>query len=116
FRHDHRFAISRHMEWIAEVGQSWLWTALWLAGFGCVFGILARLMPCNPGMYPWRDLRGLVTDAIYWFVTPVFMGQARVLVLAAGVVLLYGGAEPDLPPVQSWPVWVQLIVILLLED
>ena len=65
------------MEWLTDIGQNWLRTSLWLAGLGTAFGILARLMPCNPGMYPWKSGRGLITDAIYWFVMPLFGSCSR---------------------------------------
>ena len=104
------------MEWLADIGQTWLRTSLWLAGFGTAFAILARLMPCNPGMYPWKSVRGLVTDAIYWFMMPLFLSQVRIYMVAIGIAVLYRGAEPDLLPVKDWPLWLQAVVILLLQD
>ena len=39
-----------------------------LAGLAIAFAILVRLMPCNPGMYWWKDVRAVVTDCLYWFI------------------------------------------------
>jgi sterol desaturase/sphingolipid hydroxylase (fatty acid hydroxylase superfamily) len=104
------------MEWVFDIGRSWLTTAKWIAGLGIAFGILARLMPCNPGMYWWKDVRGLVTDFIYWFIMPLFLSQARIALLIVGLALLYGGGEPECLPVKSWPLWLQCVVILLIQD
>jgi sterol desaturase/sphingolipid hydroxylase (fatty acid hydroxylase superfamily) len=104
------------MEWIAEIGQSWLYTAEWLAGLGIAFAVLARLMPCNPGMYWWKDPRAVVTDFIYWFIVPLFLTMGKTAMLIAGIVVLYGGNEPEFLPVKSWPLWVQCPLMLLLQD
>ena len=67
--------------WLAkfatESGFAWLNTLGWLAGLAVAFGILARLMPCNPGMYWWKDLRAVGTDVMYWFVVPLFLRIGR---------------------------------------
>jgi len=40
------------MDW-NSVGSFWLTTLAWVAGLAATFGLLARLTPCNPGMYWW---------------------------------------------------------------
>jgi sterol desaturase/sphingolipid hydroxylase (fatty acid hydroxylase superfamily) len=104
------------MDWMAMFGDAGLSTAWWLAGFTVAFGILARLTPCNPGMFWWKDLRAVSTDFIYWFVVPFFLRFCRVLLLVAGVALLYGGAEPRLLPVRELPLWLQCAAVLLIQD
>ncbi len=104
------------MDWLIEIGQTWLNTAKWVGGLGIAFAILVRLMPCNPGMYWWKTGRALLTDFIYWFVMPIFFGYSRIVLLFIGVVVLYGGHQPELLPVKGWPLWVQFLVILLLQD
>src|SRR5438105_15293649 len=104
------------MDWQLEIGATWLYTAKWVAGLTIVFGILARFMPCNRGMHWWKDVRGGVTDAIYWFIVPLFLSQARVGMLIAGLVLFYGGGEPQLLPVKQWPLWLQCVTILVIQD
>ena len=82
------------MDWLASLGGFWLNLLAWLAGLAVAFGILARLMPCNPGMYWWKDLRAAGADFMYWFIVPVFLNIGRTLMLVAGVILLFGGREP----------------------
>jgi WD40 repeat protein/sterol desaturase/sphingolipid hydroxylase (fatty acid hydroxylase superfamily) len=104
------------MDWMATVGYSWLNTLGWLAGLALAFGVMARLMPCNPGMYWWKDLRAVGTDFMYWFVVPLFLRVGRTLMLIAGVVLLFGGRAPQFLPVQDRPLWQQCLAILLIQD
>ena len=104
------------MDWLIDLGQTWLSTAGWVGGLGLTFAVLVRLMPCNPGMYCWKDVRALVTDLIYWFVVPVFLGYTRTVLLIAGVVVFYGGLVPTLLPVRGWPLWLQCPLILLVQE
>jgi sterol desaturase/sphingolipid hydroxylase (fatty acid hydroxylase superfamily) len=104
------------MDWVAELGEYWLNTLKWLAGLTAAFAVLARLMPCNPGMYWWKDLRAVGTDFIYWFIVPLFLRLARTLMLLAGVSLLFGGNDPHVLPVRDWPLWLQCVAILLIQD
>ncbi len=104
------------MDWIATVGQSWLQTLEWLLGLGIAFGVLARLMPCNPGMYWWRNARAVVTDGIYWFIMPLLFSFARTFLVALGLVVFYGGGEPELLPVKGWSIWLQCIAMQLIQD
>jgi sterol desaturase/sphingolipid hydroxylase (fatty acid hydroxylase superfamily) len=104
------------MEWLSSIGRIWLNTAMWFAGLGVTFALLARLMPCNPRMYWWKDVRAVVTDLVYWFVMPILLGYTRTVLVIAGLVLLYGGREPELLPVKDWPLWVQCPVILFVQD
>jgi WD40 repeat protein/sterol desaturase/sphingolipid hydroxylase (fatty acid hydroxylase superfamily) len=104
------------MEWMWTILPMWWITLLWMLGLGVVFGVLARLMPCNPGMYWWRDLRAVITDFVYWFIVPLFVRICRLTMLMAGVALLFGGKESRLLPVQDLPLWVQCLAILLIQD
>jgi sterol desaturase/sphingolipid hydroxylase (fatty acid hydroxylase superfamily) len=104
------------MDLLIDIGQSWFTTAKWVGGLGLVFAVLARLMPCNPGMYWWKGLRAALTDLIYWFIVPIFLGYSRTVLLIVGIVVLYAGREPEFLPVKDWPMWLQFVLILLLED
>ncbi|MFO0928067.1 MAG: sterol desaturase family protein [Gemmataceae bacterium] len=104
------------MEWLGEIGVEWLRVVAVLAGLAVVFGALARLTPCNPGMYWWNDLRAVVTDFIYWFVVPLFIRVARVLLLLVIAALLWGQAEPGFAWATAMPLWLQCVVILLIQD
>jgi sterol desaturase/sphingolipid hydroxylase (fatty acid hydroxylase superfamily) len=104
------------MDWIVTIGDFWVETLAWVLGLTVAFGILVRLMPCNPGMYWWKDLRAAATDFIYWFLVPLFLRVARMALLWAGIRLLFGGQDAQLLPVRDLPVWLQCVVILLLQD
>jgi sterol desaturase/sphingolipid hydroxylase (fatty acid hydroxylase superfamily)/DNA-binding beta-propeller fold protein YncE len=104
------------MEWIAAVGDIWLYTLAWLAGLGVAFGVLARLTPCNPGMYWWTDLRAVTADLVYWLIVPLFLQIARLWLLQLGIKFLFAGKDPDFLPVKHLPLWLQCLAILLLQD
>ncbi len=104
------------MDWMIAVAGDWLVTLKWLAGMALVFGILARLMPCNPGMYWWKSIRGTVTDLMYWFVVPLFLNIARPLMMLGVLGLLFSGRMPRPLPVAELPLWVQCIAILVIQD
>jgi sterol desaturase/sphingolipid hydroxylase (fatty acid hydroxylase superfamily) len=104
------------MGWMTTVGELWLTTLAGLAGLTLVFGVLARLAPCNPGMYWWKDLRAAAADFMYWFVMPLLSRLGRTLLLVAGVGLLFGGRESYLLPLRGLPLWLQCPAILLLQD
>ncbi len=104
------------MDWITALGGAWLQTLAWAAGLAAAFGLLARLTPCNPGMYWWKDLRAAATDSLYWFVVPVFLNVGRKVALIAAVVLVFGGREPECLPVKGLPLWQQCLLILLIQD
>jgi sterol desaturase/sphingolipid hydroxylase (fatty acid hydroxylase superfamily) len=89
---------------------------VWLAGLAAAFAVLVRLMPCNPGMYWWNDLRAVAADFMYWFVVPLFARLSRMLLLVAGVALLFGGGEPQYGPLRDLPLWQQCLAILLIQD
>jgi sterol desaturase/sphingolipid hydroxylase (fatty acid hydroxylase superfamily) len=104
------------MDWMATIGGFWLNTLAWLAGLAVAFGVLARLTPCNPGMYWWKNLRAVGADFLYWFLGPLFSRLCGVLLLIAAVGLLFGGNPPQLLPVADWPLWQQAVAILLIQD
>ncbi len=104
------------MDWLWNFGEFWLTTLAWLAGFGVVFGLLTRLMPCNPGMAWWKNPRGTATDLVYWLIVPLFLRVVRTVMLVLGVALLFGGRDPQPLPVGGWPLWLQCLAILVLQD
>jgi sterol desaturase/sphingolipid hydroxylase (fatty acid hydroxylase superfamily) len=104
------------MDWLTTLGGFWLTTLAWLAGLAVAFGLLVRLMPCNPGMYWWKDLRAVAADALYWLLVPLLSRLCRTLLLVAGVALLFGGREPAVLPVKGWPLGLQCAAVLLIQD
>jgi sterol desaturase/sphingolipid hydroxylase (fatty acid hydroxylase superfamily) len=95
---------------------SWLRTFCWLFGLAVAFGIAVRLMPCNPGMYWWKDVRAVFTDFVYWFIVPLFLPACRLALLVVGGVLLFGGREPGFEVVKNLSVWQQCVAVLLIQD
>jgi sterol desaturase/sphingolipid hydroxylase (fatty acid hydroxylase superfamily) len=104
------------MEWMTAIAPAWLCTLQWLAGLTVGFGVLAWLMPCNPGMYWWKDLRGTCTNFIYLFIVPLFLRVCRTVMLAAGLALLFGTRPAGFTVVRGLPLWQQCLAILVIED
>ena len=104
------------MDWMVFLEDFWLTRLGWVAGLTAAFFVLVRLMPCNPGMYWFKDLRATATDLLYWFVVPLFLQLGHTVMLVVGVALLYGSSEPHLLPVKGLPLWQQCLAILLLQD
>lgn len=104
------------MDWIAGVVSLWLTSLVWIGGLAVVFLVLTRFSPCNPGQNWWTDRRAAVTDLVYWLVLPLVTQVGRVVLLVGGVLLVYGNSPPDDWAVRRWPVWVQCLVILVIQD
>jgi sterol desaturase/sphingolipid hydroxylase (fatty acid hydroxylase superfamily) len=104
------------MSLIIFLAEYWLTSLAWLAGLSAIFGLLAWGMPCNPGMYWWKDLRAFATDCVYWFIVPLFTRIGRALLLMGGLVLFFDGNEPQVLPVKHWPLWQQCVAVLVLQD
>jgi sterol desaturase/sphingolipid hydroxylase (fatty acid hydroxylase superfamily) len=104
------------MDWIANAGNDTMLIVMWVCGLGAVFAVLAKLMPCNPGMFWWSDLRGAVTDFMYWFVVPIGIRLVRGMMLVWGVQLFFGGRDPDFLPVKHLPIWQQVALLLVIQD
>jgi sterol desaturase/sphingolipid hydroxylase (fatty acid hydroxylase superfamily) len=110
-------SVSDFLMTLADSARTFWPTMLsFLAGFAVAFGILSKLMPCNPGLGWWKDLRATATDAVYWLILPLLLGVCRTLMLAAGISLLFDGREPDILPVKDMPLWQQCLVILVIQD
>src|SRR6476660_517265 len=104
------------MNWLAEIGDSCVYTVTWLTVLMGAFGVLVLLMPCNRGMAWWRDLRGFATDLLYWFVTPLFVRVVRTALLAAGLALLAGDEPTGFSCVRDLSIWLQCVLIVLVQD
>src|SRR5262249_58545545 len=104
------------MDTLATIADRWLLTLEWLAGLSAAFGLLARLCPCNPGMYWWKDWRAAGTDLLYWFVVPLVMLVLRALLLVAVAWAVLGGGSQPVSVVAAWPFWVPIVTGLLIQD
>lgn len=101
---------------LSQITSAWIATLGRLGFLTITLGILTLLMPCNPGMYWWTRLRGFLTDLVYWFIVPLFTRMATLGILALCIGWLYRGAEPNLLPVSELPLWLQLGLILIIQD
>jgi sterol desaturase/sphingolipid hydroxylase (fatty acid hydroxylase superfamily) len=107
------------MEWLEQIPAMWWRYGLWFAGLGAAFGVLVRLMPCNPGVYWWKNLRAACTDLVYWFVVPLFLQLARVRMLSFGVGLFFVSMPANLlpgPPLSLGQLVLQCVGILLIQE
>jgi sterol desaturase/sphingolipid hydroxylase (fatty acid hydroxylase superfamily) len=104
------------MDWIIAIGHIWLTTLAWLAGLTLALGLLARLTPCNPGMYWWKDLRAVGTDFMYWFLMPLLLRVGRTVLLTAAIALAFGDRGPASLAGGRWPLWLQCAAILVIQD
>ena len=64
------------MDWTVPIGDSVLETLKWVLALMAAFALLVRLMPCNRGMYWWKDRAAAATDLLYWFVVPLLCAWA----------------------------------------
>lgn len=91
------------------------------AAFGVLFAVLAARFPCNPGK-PWWRSPEIATDALWWFLFPLFGRYASLtLIVVIGSFLSIAGAdtEPYLGasgPLSRLPFAAQIVVYLLLAD
>lgn len=108
-----------------QIIEIWLNTLAWMAGLAAGFALLARVMPCNPGMHWWNDRRAVLTDAVYWFIVPLFLRFGRIFMLAIAGALVIGAGDPQAlreffmhgwGPLSRMPLWAQCIGVLLAED
>jgi sterol desaturase/sphingolipid hydroxylase (fatty acid hydroxylase superfamily) len=104
------------MDWIANVCNDTMLAVMWVCGLGTVFAVLAKLMPCNDGMFWWSDFRGALTDFVYWFVVPIGIRMVRGLMFVWSVQLFFGGRDPDVLPVKDLPIWQQVALMLVIQD
>jgi sterol desaturase/sphingolipid hydroxylase (fatty acid hydroxylase superfamily) len=104
------------MEWIVTIGDSCVETLSWLTALAVVFAFLVWLMPCNRGMFWWKDVRAAGTDLLYWFVTPLLVRVCRTFILAAAIAFLFGSNSAGFQVARELPVWQQCLAILLIQD
>ncbi|HZZ77498.1 MAG TPA: sterol desaturase family protein [Gemmataceae bacterium] len=104
------------MEWIADIWYPTLTVVKYMVVFGLAFGLLSWLMPCNPGMYWWTNLRTAATDFCYWLVAPIFVRICQIYMLALSINLLFAGGPVGFAFLFEQPILVQCILIQVLQD
>lgn len=103
------------MEWLAEIGDSYLTLIVWMAGLASVFAVLVRAMPCNRGVYWWTNLPASGTDFLYWFLMPLIERLLQALLLAGGVAMALGDNR-GFTAVRNLPLWQQAAAMLVIQD
>ena len=104
------------MDWLVTSADSCIETLAYLTAFAVVFGILVAVMPCNRGMYWWKDLRAAATDLLYWFVVPLCLRIIQTMLLAVGIAFLFGGNSPGFSFIQELPLWQQVLAVVVIQD
>lgn len=96
---------------------------MWIALFTVGFGLLARVTPCNKG-YPFVRGNVFLNDLLYYLLMPFINGTAHMLMLGAGIWLIFQRPLGDMNdylmegfgPVATLPIWAQAAIIFLLQD
>lgn len=102
---------------------SWFGTLTWWVAFFIGFGVLAKLMPCNPNQPLLR--KGMVTDALYGLVVPIIGRFVSLIYIGIAVGILFN----DIPkeslgdffkqghgPLGALPLWAQAAMVFILSD
>ena len=95
---------------------------LWFGVCLVLFSLLSRLSPNIKNQPLWR--KDSVTDAVYWFVMPLFYGKIAQFLVALGLVALFSGNDAAIQkslvagfgPLKDSPLWVQVILSLFVQD
>lgn len=104
------------MDGLVAAGETCLTMVPWVVGFGVVFALLARWMPCNPGKFWGNDRSAAATDLIYWFLIPLFVRWSKTGMLVLGVTYLFGGELPNSRTIGALPIWLQCVLVLVIQD
>ena len=105
------------MDWLIEIGWTWLESIEYFGYLAAAFALLSRLMPCNPEMFWWRDLRAVATDLVYWFLLPLVSYFGRFALLVSSLWLLHRNSGPiGFFPIDRWSMWRQCALILVIQD
>ncbi|HEX4634768.1 MAG TPA: sterol desaturase family protein [Rhizomicrobium sp.] len=111
-------------EVLQQILVTWWHTLPWLAGMGLAFSILSRWSPCNQGK-SWWEKRGLVTDFLYWILSPLFTRYLRIWVTVFLTVWIFHISDGmkisefylhGHGPLSRLPYWVQVVGYLLATD
>ena len=112
------------LEVLQQIMVTWWKTLPWLVGMGAAFGVLSRWSPCNQGK-PWWEKRGLVTDILYWFLSPLVTRYLRIWLTVFLTVWLFHISDGKKiaefydhghGPLSRLPYWVQLVGYLVATD
>jgi sterol desaturase/sphingolipid hydroxylase (fatty acid hydroxylase superfamily) len=110
---------------LARFGQGVLNMIPWIAAVGLAFTVLGFFTRSQASKGPWWRKPDLITDILYGFLVPGFMGYVKLAILVAGASLMVslfgtgdiqGWMEGGYGPFAALPFWAQCVVSLLLAD
>lgn len=91
--------------------------------FFALFGILARLMACNPKQPLLRQ--GMLTDIAYWIIVPIFSRYVNIAFLSIGFGLIFYNIPPEemgkyfengYGYLSTLPLWLQAALVFVISD
>jgi sterol desaturase/sphingolipid hydroxylase (fatty acid hydroxylase superfamily) len=110
---------------LTHYGQRVLGMVPWIAAVGAAFTVLGFFTRSHASKGPWWRKPDLLTDVLYGFLVPGFMGYIKLAILVTGasiMVALVGTGDIEgwmrggFGPFASLPFWAQVVVSLVLAD
>jgi sterol desaturase/sphingolipid hydroxylase (fatty acid hydroxylase superfamily) len=104
-------------------GKQLLQLLLGFAVLALAFWAMESRWPCQSRQPRFR--RGLITDVIYWFFTPVVtrtISHAAIVLAVVPLLLVMGrpldgkSIQAGFGPLTAWPIWAQIAMTLLIGD
>ena len=95
----------------------------WLVGFFIVFGVLAKIAPCNPEQPIIR--KGMLTDLAYGFIIPVLSRFVNFFLISVGFGIVFYGTSPEQLTeyflhghgyLATLPLWLQAAAVFIISD
>jgi sterol desaturase/sphingolipid hydroxylase (fatty acid hydroxylase superfamily) len=102
---------------------TWQGFLLWLVLLFCLFVPLSKLTPCNPTQPIFH--KGLVTDALYGLILPLFTRFIRIAFIVIGASAIFYGDSPEtirsylengFGPLGQLPLWLQASIVFIVSD
>ena len=109
---------------ISSTLNVWAYLGLIYAGLAVGFMVLKRGRECNPNSKYWKK-ENVLTDALYWFVVPLFSKYVKLFFLFILVHQVMGLEtieeqkeyfEHGYGPLAELPVWLQACLIVIIMD
>jgi sterol desaturase/sphingolipid hydroxylase (fatty acid hydroxylase superfamily) len=110
-------------KYIDNIISGWLDFAYWGIAFFIVFGVLAKICPCNENQPLIR--KGMLTDILYALIIPIFGNLVNLLFFGIGFALLFHNATAEQLSdylqngygyLGSLPIWLQAALVFVLSD
>jgi sterol desaturase/sphingolipid hydroxylase (fatty acid hydroxylase superfamily) len=108
---------------VADIINSSLTMLCWVVGFFALFGVLARVSPCNTEQKLHK--RGMITDVCYLMIVPIASRFVQGGYIAIGIATLFHGKSNaeiyhylvhGFGPLSQLPVWLQAAMVFIISD